>query len=170
MTLSELNQMSIDEAQAALTRCCGSTRWAAAMVAHRPFAGIIDLHAQTDAAWATMERADVLEAFSQHPQIGVDVDNLRQKFANTATWSASEQSGIDAVDEVTLQSLAEGNRQYLAKFGYIFIVCASGKSANEMLSQLRWRLSNDPQMELPIAAAEQAKITHLRLNKLVDVG
>lgn len=115
-----------------------------------------------------MQRADLLEAFSHHPQIGADLESLRKKFAATATWSAGEQSAINTADEMTLLGLVEWNRDYLAKFGYIFIVCATGKSAAEMLALLRARLPNDLEAELNIAAAEQAKILHLRLDKLLE--
>ena len=109
--------------------------------------------------------ADWLEAFAAHPRIG-DLDALRKKFASTANWCAGEQAGVAAADEAVLTALADGNRAYEARFGYIFIVCATGKSAAEMLAILTARLANDPEVELKVATAEQAKITRLRLEKL----
>jgi OHCU decarboxylase len=106
-----------------------------------------------------------LAAFAAHPRIG-DVDSLRTKFAHTKTWASGEQAGVDAASEDTLIRLADGNDAYFDRFGYIFIVCATGKSADQMLALLEARLPNDAVTELPIAAAEQRKITQLRLQKL----
>ena len=168
MTIHELNCLPITEAHEVLTRCCGASRWAAEVIALRPLVDINAVHSAADAIWAMMDRTDILEAFSHHPQIGADLVSLRQKFARTANWSAGEQAGLQAADEVTLLGLVEGNREYLTKFGHIFIVCASGKSAAEMLALLQARLANDPDTELKIAAAEQAQIMHLRLDKLFE--
>lgn len=163
--LEELNSVSATLAQDILLRCCGSERWANSMAARRPFATKEDLLRIADEEWAKLDRRDILEAFAAHPRIG-DVDALRKKFASTAAWCAGEQAGVRDANEDVIQGLAEGNRQYEARFGYIFIVCATGKTAAEMLALLQSRLTNDPAMELRIAAAEQAKITRLRLEKL----
>jgi 2-oxo-4-hydroxy-4-carboxy-5-ureidoimidazoline decarboxylase len=164
--LRRLNAMPSSEARAALLRCCGSSRWAEAVAAARPFADADALRAEAERAWWRLERGDWLEAFGHHPRIG-DKDALRERFATTRTWAASEQGGVTASDEATLEALAAGNRDYEARFGYIFIVCASGKTAPEMLALLSARLSNPPDAELRIAASEQAKITKLRLDKLL---
>src|SRR6185436_1014222 len=103
--------------------------------------------------------------FAHHPKIG-DRDSLRQRFARTAHLSEREQAGVDGASENVLEALAEGNREYERRFGHIFIVCASGKSADEMLELLGSRLPNPPDVEIRIAAEEQAKITDLRLKKL----
>lgn len=163
--VSAVNSMPESEARSAFLRCCGSTRWADAMTAHRPFADEAELLAVADVVWESLDRADFLEAFAAHPRIG-DVESLRKKFATTAAWCAGEQAGAIGAAEDVIQGLAEGNRDYEAKFGHIFIVCATGKSASEMLAILQSRLSNDPDTELRIVAAEQAKITRLRLEKL----
>ena len=113
-----------------------------------------------------MERADVLEAFTHHPRIGADIDALRAKYASTAEWSAGEQSSVTTASDQTLRALRDANVAYEACYGHIFIVCATGKSASEMLSILKSRMDNDPRDELRVAAAEQAKITRLRLEKL----
>jgi 2-oxo-4-hydroxy-4-carboxy-5-ureidoimidazoline decarboxylase len=161
-----LNALALAEAHTALQRCCGAQRWVEAMLARRPFASTSQLMAACDAAFAELTRADLLEAFAHHPQIGADLSELRRKFALSAELAASEQAGALAADSGTLEALRDANRVYLERFGYIFIVCASGKSAAGMLELLRQRLGNDPATELGIAAGEQAKITRLRLEKL----
>lgn len=136
------------------------------MLQGRPFASTRALLSEADRVWSELEKQDYLEAFSHHPQIGADLGELEKKFTNTAVWSASEQSGAALAPAETLRALRDANRAYLARFGFIFIVCATGKSAEQMLSFLRERLPNDPDTELRVAAAEQAKITKLRLEKL----
>jgi 2-oxo-4-hydroxy-4-carboxy-5-ureidoimidazoline decarboxylase len=160
-----VNAATDAKARAGLLRCCGSRRWAEAMLARRPFASAADLFAAADEIWDGLDRADWLEAFAAHPPIG-DLDSLRQKFAATAAWSAGEQAGVAGAADDVLYELAEGNCRYEERFGHIFIVCATGKTALEMLHTLRERLQNTPDEELAIAAAEQAKITRLRLEKL----
>jgi 2-oxo-4-hydroxy-4-carboxy-5-ureidoimidazoline decarboxylase len=122
--------------------------------------------AASDRVWERLERVDRLEAFAAHPKIG-DLEGLRLKYATTADWASGEQSGVAGASEQTLRALAEGNREYEARFGYLFIVCASGKTADEMLGLLRSRLRNDPAAEQSVASAEQALITRLRLRKLL---
>jgi 2-oxo-4-hydroxy-4-carboxy-5-ureidoimidazoline decarboxylase len=161
-----LNRMTADEARAALLRCCGSPRWADAMTARRPFASADELSAAADEVWWGLGRDHWREAFAAHPRIG-DIEALRKKFASTAAWCAGEQAGVGGADDETLQALAEGNRRYEDRFGYIFIVCATGKSAAEMHRQMVERLANEPAAEIRIAAAEQAKIIRLRLAKLI---
>lgn len=135
------------------------------MLARRPFASAAELFATGDEVWENLSRDDWLEAFAAHPRIG-DLDGLRKRFATTADWASHEQSGVVAACEEILRQLADGNRRYEERFGYIFIVCATGKTATEMLDILNARLGNAPEHELAIAAAEQAKITRLRLEKL----
>ena len=161
-----LDAMSEPEARAALTRCCGASRWVAGMLARRPFGDDQALHASADQLWASMDRADILEAFDHHPRIGASLDALRQKFASTATISANEQAGALHASERELQRLHAGNLAYEARYGHIFIVCASGKSAAQMADILESRLHDSPEAELRIAAAEQAKITRLRLQAI----
>jgi 2-oxo-4-hydroxy-4-carboxy-5-ureidoimidazoline decarboxylase len=153
-----LNALPVDEAHAALARCCGSTRWAAAMVARRPFSSPEDLFAAADTIWAGLERADYLEAFSHHPAIGA---------ARASGLAAREQAQVAHAGAATLQALEALNRAYRDRFGFVFLVCATGRSADEMLALLRARIDNPAEIELRIAAAEQAKITRLRLEKLV---
>jgi 2-oxo-4-hydroxy-4-carboxy-5-ureidoimidazoline decarboxylase len=161
-----LNQLSGDALRAALVRCCGAQRWLDGMLAEHPFASDEALFASAERIWQGLSRADYLEAFGHHPRIGEDVAALRERFAATANWSSQEQAGVAVADVSMLEALAENNRRYLARFGYIFIVCASGKSAAEISSLLEARLQNAPEQELAIAACEQARITRLRLEKL----
>ena len=165
INLEALNGSTVDEARSAFLRCGGSRRWAEAMTARRPFHSEEDLFAAAADAEAQLSRADWLEAFAAHPRIG-DLDALRKKFASTASWCASEQAGVTTADESVLQALADGNREYEKRFGYLFLVCATGKSAGEMLAILRARLENQQEDEFALAAREQSKITRLRLEKL----
>jgi 2-oxo-4-hydroxy-4-carboxy-5-ureidoimidazoline decarboxylase len=164
--LSRLDAASAEEARADLLRCCGASRWVEAMLARRPFGGEESLLHAADESFASLDDQDWLEAFGHHPRIG-DLDSLRAKFAATQAWAAGEQAGAAAASEAVLQALADGNRDYEMRFHHIFIVCATGKGAEEMLALLRQRLPNPPEVELRIAAAEQAKITRLRLSKLI---
>jgi 2-oxo-4-hydroxy-4-carboxy-5-ureidoimidazoline decarboxylase len=161
-----LDSQPMEAAREALSRCCGSRRWVDAVLDRRPFGSASALTAAARAAWSALAREDRLEAFSKHPRIGEDLGALRAKFEETADWSSDEQSGVAGADERTLLELQAANRAYRERFGFIFILCATGKSAREMLSELRVRLENDPDVELSLAAAEQAKITELRLEKL----
>jgi len=165
--LERLNSVPPPEAEAELLKCCGSTRWASLVAARRPFADASELMLTADAAWWSLGPADWLEAFRSHPKIGG-----RKAEAATSeqarAWSEGEQSGTRAAPPETLAELAEANRAYEERFGHIFIVCATGKTAEEMLDALRARLGNDPQEELRVAAEEQRCITRLRLEKLLN--
>jgi 2-oxo-4-hydroxy-4-carboxy-5-ureidoimidazoline decarboxylase len=164
--LERLNKLLASEARAELMRCCGSSRWADGMVRSRPFRDAEHLFAEAAWLWKQTGPEDWREAFTHHPRIG-DVSQLRAKFAATANWSSQEQGGVSGADEAVLQGLAEGNAEYEKRFGFIFLVCATGKSAAEMLGLLRARLDNASDEELRIAAEEQAKITRIRLEKLL---
>ena len=165
MNLATINGWTEDDAIASFRRCCGATRWSEQMARLRPFESEAAVFETAERIWWALDPADWLEAFAAHPRIG-DRDAMRAKLAATAAWSAREQSGVDGASEDVLQALAEENAQYHERFGYIFIVCATGKTAAEMLALLRERLSNEPSRELEVAATEQAKITRLRLEKL----
>lgn len=137
------------------------------MAAERPFAFSNHLITIADRVWWSLEPDDWLEAFASHPKIG-ESKAARATAAEAETWAAQEQSGaLDAAKE-TVRSLVDLNREYEEKFGYIYIVCATGKSSEEMLAILRQRLPNDAETELRIAAREQARITKLRLGKLIE--
>ena len=167
MQLQELNNASAEEAQQELIRCCGSRRWAEKMMARRPFKSSDELLNLADDIWQRLDKTDWLEAFSHHPKIG-GVDTLRQKFASTKQWAEGEQKGVKEASDETLKALAEGNSTYEKKFGYIFIVCATGKSADEMLALLQARLANAADAEIAVAMMEQNKITRIRLEKLLS--
>lgn len=167
MTLEELNQLPSEQAVAAFSQCCAASDWVNAMAAARPFANVASLLATADQIWSTMDEANLLEAFSAHPQIG-NVETLREKYASTKALAAGEQSSVSQASEETLQALARDNVAYLQKFGFIFIVFATGKSAAEMLALLQARLPNSRKQELRNAAQEQHKITALRLHKLLQ--
>jgi 2-oxo-4-hydroxy-4-carboxy-5-ureidoimidazoline decarboxylase len=166
MTLAELNEIPLEQAGEAFERCCGARAWVALMCAARPFANAAALAEEAERAWQSLSPDQWREAFAHHPRIG-DVESLRRRFATTASWAANEQRGAAGAGEQTLAALASGNREYEEKFGYIFIVCATGKSAGEMLALLEARLHNDPGAEIRIAAEEQMKIIRLRLEKLI---
>jgi len=161
-----LNALPAAGARAALARCCGSARWADAMLARRPFSSMDDLLATADAVWDALDDTDHLEAFAHHPAIGAPVASDRPA-APGGDFSAQEQGQVAQAGAATLQALAALNHAYQQRFGFVFLVCATGKSADEMLALLRARLDNPRPLELRIAAGEQAKITRLRLEKLV---
>jgi OHCU decarboxylase len=164
--IERLNDLTHDEAEAEFLQCCGSTAWACGMSARRPFGGADDVLRAAEEAWGGLDDEDWLEAFSRHPKIG----ERKAATAQTGTekeWSQREQSGVGAADEATRRELDELNRAYAEKFGYIFIICATGKSSDEMLAALRARLQNDPASEISNAAEEQRRITKLRLEKLL---
>ena len=167
MNLTTLNQLSHIELTANLAKCCGAENWYLALAEYQPYGSIEELHQLSDKVWNKLVEADYLAAFSHHPMIG-DMAALKAKFASTAHWAGTEQQGSEQANHDTLLALKQGNEAYLKKFGFIFIVCATGKSANEMLALLKQRLPNDRTTELIIAAAEQNKITHLRLDKLLS--
>lgn len=162
-----LNSLDESALRAELTKCCAARGWVDGVTLGRPyFTDEAVLRLATD-VWDGLGAEDWLEAFSAHPRIG-DVDSLRAKFANTRNWAGNEQAGVSSATEQTLEDLAKLNHEYAERFGYIFIICATGKSADEMLMSLRSRLPNDPETEIKVAAAEQMKITILRLRKLVS--
>lgn len=161
-----LDAASLDDARASLTRCCGAARWVNGMLAQRPFGSDAALFDAAEAVWATMAPSDILEALTHHPRIGADLDELRKRYGATAQWAAGEQAGAAVADESTLRALRDGNLRYEARFEHIFVVCATGKSAAEMLALLEARLPNESAAELQLAGAEQAKITRIRLEKL----
>jgi 2-oxo-4-hydroxy-4-carboxy-5-ureidoimidazoline decarboxylase len=132
------------------------------MLRRRPFGNIKQLLADAREVWFALEPADWKEAFAAHPKIG-DRASLRNRFPDTAHLAAREQAGVDGASRDVLSALAEGNLAYERRFGFIFIVCATGKTGDEMLEMLQARLHNDPATELRAAAEEQAKITALRL-------
>ncbi len=166
MTLQELNNLSPEEKKTQLQQCCGAAAWVEKMLANFQFPDKASLLKKAEEIWCQCTEADWREAFTHHPRIG-SRETLAQKFASTVHFTTLEQKGASGADEATLDALLAGNQAYENKFGFIFIVCATGKSAAEMLSLLQLRLNNHPSDEIMIAAAEQNKITLIRLEKLL---
>jgi OHCU decarboxylase len=144
-------------------------RWARALAGARPFDSMDELLETADGVWWALDAEDWLEAFSHHPQIG-EKKSERPQGAEASRWSEEEQSGTSSADAETVAALAAANRDYFQKFGYIFIVCATGKSSTEMLSLLNERMPHEPDEELRIAAEEQRRITHIRLRKMLGIS
>lgn len=163
-TLDALNALSPEAAHAEFLKCCQCVRWADTMAEMRPFPDPGTLLGSADRVWQDLGPDEWLEAFEGHPKIG-DSSALRARFAATHDWAEGEQAGAGNASEATLEALKQSNDAYEAKFGHIFIVSATGKTAGEMLASLQARLLNDPKRELHINVVEQAKITRLRLEK-----
>ena len=166
MTLEEFNTLPAGEAGKHLKDCNAAERWASQLAAARPFASVAEWRNTAEKIWLSLGEQDYLQAFEAHPMIG-DVDSLRKKYASTKAMASGEQSGAAGADEATLTELSKLNHEYLEKFGFIFIVFATGKSAAEMLALLKARIGNDRETEIQNAAGEQLKITLLRLDKLL---
>ncbi len=156
--LERLNRLPAAQAERDLLACCRSSRWAARLAAGRPYHTAEALQAAAERVWWALDEADWQEAFAAHPRIG-------DQAADPA--ARREQHGVADASVATLTALAEGNRDYEARFGRVFLVFATGRSAGEMLDLLRQRLGNDPATELRVAAGEQARITRLRLERLL---
>ena len=164
--LAWLNSLPVDEAVREVLQCCGSKRWAAQTADARPYKDLSDLVARAHEIWWSLDPDDWLEAFRSHPKIG-EKKTAETVSAQAQQWSSNEQAGVNAAPPETTNALATLNHAYEQKFGYIFIICATGRTSEEMLAALRERIEHDAREELPIAAAEQSKITELRLKKLL---
>lgn len=154
-----------EKATEQLLRCCGCKSWAERVAERLPAGSWDELLTSIALSFDKMQDEEWLEAFSAHPKIG-DLESMRKKFANTRAWSEGEQGGMNEAAADLLEQLAAANHKYEEKNGFIFIVCASGKSPREMLTLLNQRMDNDRQTEIKIASEEQKKITQLRLEKL----
>jgi 2-oxo-4-hydroxy-4-carboxy-5-ureidoimidazoline decarboxylase len=166
VTLDELNALPPDRAADALRACCGASRWVNAMLARRPFGSLDDILRAADESWAALGPDDWHEAFAHHPRIGEQRSASRS--ARGATWSAGEQSNVSTAAIRLRDELAAVNREYETRFGFIYLVSAAGKTAEQLLAIAHSRLQNEPAAELRIAAGEQHKITHLRLARLLS--
>jgi OHCU decarboxylase len=166
-SLTSFNSLPAAEARAELLKCCGSSRWAEGVAARRPFRSVGELLEAADRVWRGLTPEDWLEAFRSHPKIG-ERKAAAEVSAEARRWSEREQAGARGAPAETLAALAEANKVYEEKFGFIFIVCAAGKSAAEMLTILDARLGNERDAELRVAAEEQRRITRLRLQKLLE--
>ena len=166
MDLQQINNLDKEKAHHLFMQCCTSERWVEKMVAGRPYIDSNSLRQTADRHWNQMTEDDYLQAFEGHPKIG-DITSLKAKYANTKELASDEQAGVKQAYDQLMIDLAEDNRAYEEKYGFIFIVCATGKSAEEMLNLLRVRLKNTRHRELEIASEEQRKIFHLRLEKIL---
>ena len=166
LTVEELNHLPFDTFETHISKCCSSKNWVNKMYAARPFLNHTDVFRKAESYWFLCKKADWLEAFTHHPRIG-DVASLKQKFASTATWASGEQGKVQAASDTVLEELKKYNDLYINKFGFIFIVFATGKTAEEMLSLLKERYENDVVEEIINAMVEQNKITQIRLKKLI---
>jgi 2-oxo-4-hydroxy-4-carboxy-5-ureidoimidazoline decarboxylase len=169
ISVEGLNALSADRASELFRACCGASRWVAAMVNRRPFFSRHAVLQAADDEWHAMTEADWLEAFSHHPRIGESVA-VAGGSATARSWSASEQSAVTSGTEETRIGLARLNHDYETRFGFIYIVCATGRSAGDLLALAKRRMQNDRDSELRVAAEEQRMITRLRLEKLLDTG
>jgi 2-oxo-4-hydroxy-4-carboxy-5-ureidoimidazoline decarboxylase len=164
MTLNELNNLTPSEAEAFFSQTCAARRWVTRMQKQRPYANMPNVVQQAKIHWQEMEKEDFLQAFDAHPMIG-DISSLREKYANTKAMASHEQDGASQADEETLHALQKLNLAYKEKHGFIFIICASGLSAQTMLNEIKQRIDNTTATEIEIASGEQIKITMLRLLK-----
>jgi 5-hydroxyisourate hydrolase/2-oxo-4-hydroxy-4-carboxy-5-ureidoimidazoline decarboxylase len=168
MTLNEFNSLAKDKAAEMLLTCCGSQAWVSAMLASGPFTDVSVMAKQAGKIWyESCKEPDWLEAFSHHPRIG-DMQSLKEKFASTAHLAGDEQAAVQEASDEIIRELANANLEYEKKHGFIFIVSASGKTANEMVGLLKYRLNNSAADEKHIAMGEQQKITLIRLKKLIE--
>ncbi len=162
---SFLNGLSEGAARAALDRCCGSPAWVERILRGRPYPDDEALFRAVDAAWWQVGPDEWRAAFARHPRIGAGAEELE---GPGGEWSRREQAGMEGASDGTRGAMERGNREYETRFGHVFLICATGRTAPEMLAELRRRLGNDPETELSVAAGEQLMITRLRLRKLVD--
>ncbi|HEV7843265.1 MAG TPA: 2-oxo-4-hydroxy-4-carboxy-5-ureidoimidazoline decarboxylase [Pyrinomonadaceae bacterium] len=164
--LQQLNESLREEAISELLKCCGSEAWAGRMADERPFHDLDSLLRSSDRIWQGLDARDWLEAFGHHPRIG-EKRAAQEVSADAQRWSEEEQVGVNASPAEAMRELVAANHEYERRFGFIFIVCATGKSTEEMLALLQERLKNDTDKELQVAAEEQRRITNLRLKKLI---
>jgi OHCU decarboxylase len=167
MTLNDLNTIPPARATELFTACCGSSRWVSHMVGRRPFISLEALLAAADETWTSLAEQDWHEAFAHHPRIGESTSAVAQSDRGRE-WSAGEQASVTRASESIRLAQGDMNAQYERRFGYIYIVCATGRTPNEMFAIARDRLSNDPATELKVAAEEQRRIMRLRLEKLLE--
>ena len=164
MTLTELNNLTASEAETFFAQTCAAQRWVTKMQEQRPYANKPSLLQNAKTSWQEMNKEDVLQAFDAHPMIG-DISSLREKYASTKAMASNEQDGAAQADEATLLALQKLNLAYKEKHGFIFIICASGLSAKNMLEEIEQRIHNTTATEIDIASDEQIKITMLRILK-----
>lgn len=165
--LEKLNSVEREEAIRELIKCCGSHRWAERLTDARPFRDMDALLRASDDIWWGLDASDWLEAFGHHPKIG-ERQAAQEVSKDAQRWSEEEQASVREAAETTMMELMAANHEYERRFGFIFIVCASGRTTEEMLATLKERLKSDADKELRVAAEEQRRITHLRLKKVLE--
>jgi 2-oxo-4-hydroxy-4-carboxy-5-ureidoimidazoline decarboxylase len=167
MKISALNKLAPEAAELEFMQCCTANTWVDRMVAAMPFNHVEALKEQANISWQGLTEADYLQAFEGHPKIG-DVSSLREKYRSTEKIAAGEQSGVNTATEKTLTQLKQLNDDYQEKFAFIFIVCATGKTASQMLEILSQRIVNERSEEIINAAEEQRKILQIRIEKMIE--
>lgn len=160
--LSEFNALPADQAEALLLGCCTSRAWVRAVMAGRPYGSTGEVYVAAEAALAELTEADLDEALAGHPRIG------QQSGAAHSIWSSREQAGMTAAPDATRAAMVQANREYEAKFGHVYLVCATGKTGDELLGILRDRLGNDPVTERRVARQELGKINRIRLERMLS--
>lgn len=165
LTLTALNALPPSDAERELLACCASRAWARVVAEGRPYTNLEALIGASDRAWSSLTPDDWREAFAAHPRIGERAPATAA--ARERGWSEREQTRAQAGDPAVLAELAIANAEYEDRFGHVFLICATGKGADEILANARARLHNDPRRELLVAAEEQRRITHLRLRRLL---
>ena len=165
MTIAAFDHLDPETKKQLLNNCCGSDDWVTNMMMLMPFEDLVDVLEDAEQVWYSCDEQAWLQAFSRHPKIG-DMDSLKEKYASTAHLASGEQASVLTASDETLEELSKLNSAYAMRFGFIFIVCATGRSAGEILQMLNERINNDRQTELEIAAGEQNNITKLRLQTL----
>ena len=159
VSLETLNALPAERAREHLLACCTSERWIHNVTAGRPYASVGEILARSDESMAELDQGDLKQALAGHPRIGA---------SSAAGSSRREQAGVQAADQATLRALAEGNEAYERRFGHIYLVCATGRSAGELLALLRERLDHDPGTEWGIVRGELGKINRIRLRQLLE--
>ena len=159
--IASFNRLSAEEAERRLYSSFANRGWAARVAAGRPFKDLTELLASADSAWSELEPSDWVEAFAAHPRIG-------ERGGHSPASSGREQSRVMQASDQTLAALWAENRTYETRFGHVFLIAASGRSADEILESMRQRMNNDPATELEVAAEEHRKITRLRLERLLN--
>ena len=166
MGVEWINTASVPELESFFRRCCTCGAWIKRMVAGRPYNSRGSVLKAADGNWQGLDESEYLQAFEGHPMIG-DIQSLGMKYADTRTFSYEEQSKVLTASQEILQALVTGNAEYTARFGFVFLVCATDKNAGEILAILQARLRNTRDMEIQHAGQEQGKITHIRLERLL---
>jgi 2-oxo-4-hydroxy-4-carboxy-5-ureidoimidazoline decarboxylase len=159
VNLETFNALPAEVARTHLLACCSSERWAHDVTSGRPYASVGDVLARSDESVARLDQGDLEQALAGHPRIGA---------GSAAGWSRREQAGVQAADQATIQALADGNEAYEQRFGHIYLVCAAGRGAEELLALLRERLGHDLATEWGIVRRELGKINRIRLRRLLE--